>query len=763
MGQKRKINEYQMQMYLYSSLADPGIPTVKSPDDFKRLVKGNTIRLAFALEQLRGWFVEYDSRFLLSVYVFYGFIEKEKRRRNPRAPETNSEFSTEILQAIALSQSNTGSIKPLFRRRLDFMKDVDAITFFSMFREIGSTNKKLRTQQGADSMINAMRSYTTFVRNWTYHCHAEEVMEGLFGRMNAEIKKEYGLTGSDIVQAFLTIIEALIAKINDYGWRLAELRQQKTVQSMTSFFAENYNYAYHHDATIKQEIAQIKGLFKLLYLRVMLRELADVDLIQRFSFSIKELSLSLGKDKTEALGRFIGSLSYRFGDLKERDIDKLLLDNPVRKKPFIQLDNDSYLCPLMPSLWDYLPNILEESILPSLDKNAQAKYSKVKALYAEEYVANLLSEYFPGARLLRNVVWSRSDKPGKTFETDNLLIVGSFALVFESKSGRLTASARRGGLDRLGYHIEELVLRPSRQNNQFIEAAQKGLLKFIKCRGVSKLVNLDFEKIKYYIPIISTMDFAGGLQDSRQIFESGLSKGMQAQELNLRVSMTDLASILEVLPYTAMKLHYFVRRRELESHVILAGIETDFLEFYLDSGFNIGEKEYSAKYFFALSDTRNLDAYFTTKEAPHKMPMPKPKLTDLWRRLLADLDSKQDREGWLEASFALLNCSFSEQKLFEKKMKRFLRKRRFFKVGQPYFSYSAGVKARRILIIAHLHTLELEHAKKNLLGDTLHHYVIILAIRIKRSCSKYSYRCKVLDDATLMEKPLKFVEYESRK
>ena len=231
----------------------------------------------------------------------------------------------------------------------------------------------------------------------------------------------------------------------------------------------------------------------------------------------------LEDNNIKALEKFIRSLSYKFGSLKIGNMDQLLLDNPVRKKPFIQLDDNTYFCPLLPSLWDYLPEIIEEDILPSLGKKTQLKYSKIKGSYAEQYVADLLSKYFPKALLFSNITWSKHDKPGKRFEMDHVLMLGSCVLIFEVKSSRLTASAKRGGLGRLKKHIEELVLRPSRQNNRFIEAAQKDLIESIKHQD-GRLIDLDFRRVKYYVPIIATFEFASGMQGSRQIFDSGPSQ-----------------------------------------------------------------------------------------------------------------------------------------------------------------------------------------------------------------------------------------------
>ena len=215
-GNPDALNKYRMELHQYSSFKDLGIPGIKSASDLKHLSHINRLQLPILLAHLKEWFQEFDSCYLLGIYVFYGFMAQEKRKRKTYAIETNADFSTEILQAIALTDDNKGVIEPLFRRRKDFMKEVDAITYLLMFRNLYKANQQSQNMEDAENVIEAMRSHTTFVRNWTYACHAKKVMTGLLEGIDAETKVEYGMAGSDMARAFAQMTEILVVKLDKH-------------------------------------------------------------------------------------------------------------------------------------------------------------------------------------------------------------------------------------------------------------------------------------------------------------------------------------------------------------------------------------------------------------------------------------------------------------------------------------------------------------------------------------------------------------------
>jgi hypothetical protein len=64
--------------------------------------------------------------------------------------------------------------------------------------------------------------------------------------------------------------------------------------------------------------------------------------------------------------------------------------------------------------------------------------------------------------------------------------------------------------------------------------------------------------------------------------------------------LADLEIVFDILESVPHKIHYIKRRADLEAHFDYKGDELDLLAFYLQSGFNIGEAEFSKDHFTLL-------------------------------------------------------------------------------------------------------------------------------------------------------------------
>ena len=133
----------------------------------------------------------------------------------------------------------------------------------------------------------------------------------------------------------------------------------------------------------------------------------------------------------------------------------------------------------------------------------------------------------------------------------------------------------------------------------------------------------------------------------------------------------------------------------------------DLLAFYLDTGFNLGKKEFEDKWYFNLVlKSKELDPYIINKAAGIEYKKLQISLTKWWYDILAFIDNRKP-EKWLETSYVLLNLHKDEQAEFEKIFKSQIKnieqgktthkhnwvifssanpKRRFIVIGYPYLN-----------------------------------------------------------------------------
>ena len=120
----------------------------------------------------------------------------------------------------------------------------------------------------------------------------------------------------------------------------------------------------------------------------------------------------------------------------------------------------------------------------------------------------------------------------------------------------------------------------------------------------------DNTTIKYYIPLGITLTNLGMISSNLKKLIKARVVNKTLEELAPSISLSDLECVFELLTLEAEKSHYLARRREFEAHFEYEGDELDLLGFYLDNGFNIGDREYSKDLAIDMSlKSKELDPY----------------------------------------------------------------------------------------------------------------------------------------------------------
>jgi len=718
------------------------------------------------MQELQKWFDEFDSCYLLSFYAFYFMREKKGTTAEHEGDFEHYQHYIEILQALALTKPRKMGIDPLLSRADELEKQMSQLGMFTQFKHMdiapGDSEESIRRK----GTIAQVRNNTTAIRNWAYYFQMDKVTRELMGSVNTEFKTQFGVDAEDVAAIFFNLPQLANTKALEHTTKLHKVFVSKDKEAVIAAYEEQF------PDIIKMTGEHLEQLFEHLgksvkRLKHSILMHADLRLEDIYTFTLDEViqtmpEKSIDKDKLRPI---IDKLSYEFGDLNSQNLDHIILDNPILKRPLIKLKKDVYFCPSIASLPHFAIEIMEA--LMRNDATLTKKYSDAKATYVEDYVAKILTTHFPNAAIYQNIKWARSDIPGKEFETDNLLIAGSFAIVLESKSGKLTPQGKRGAQDRLQKHVDELVLDPSRQANNFIDAIKKDKLSYIKDSG--KKISIDFSGVKYFVPVSITLENLGMLSNPREIVEAGMNKEMTPQEINSCMTMTDLECIFDILPYEAMKLHYLVRRREFAMHVAYLGDEMDLLGFYLEKGFNIGQTEYDGNLLMNLvMVSANIDKYFMLIDDEDQIAPPDTYLTPQWKLLLESLAQRKP-EAWLEASFALLTCDNDDQKKFNQQAKKLIADVERGNVSgypkEPCMVFTTGAEKRKIAIILYPYkSISKEKRNDNLAyimsNKTLKDCKVKLGFGIDVDQPRVPYSVMVVSkDSTLIEEPMEFIDY----
>lgn len=148
-----------------------------------------------------------------------------------------------------------------------------------------------------------------------------------------------------------------------------------------------------------------------------------------FTLRYEDLVAETSAKERDALIGLLRGRALRFGEVKKLALEHLHLDNPVRIRPFIELDPQTFFCPAPQTLGVHMSEILEHlcAISPSLKKKSE----RARADLLEEQLADVVRRFLPSAELREKVKWSE-DGGITTWESDLVAVIDKTVLVFEA-------------------------------------------------------------------------------------------------------------------------------------------------------------------------------------------------------------------------------------------------------------------------------------------------------------------------------------------
>lgn len=686
-----------MRMFHMPQLFKEEIPFQTRLEVFRDIGKQANEKFNQGLPKLSYWFENYDPLYILSFCAVYFISQPEGIDCEAHGELEFPHHFIEILQAISLYEQRNISARPLLddaQRLEEQMKEFGkAMTLrYAAFPPDLKTGEDLH----AYYLRMEMMVHTAVVRNWAFPHQMQRVVFALTTLIDDEFKNVYGIGSYGFMQVLFKLIDersdllnAHLTKVRSiYGKRKSSLRE--IVAAYNSAFPENEPI----DEDMVRRNWQLLGGSKQNVVDSLICH-TDLRLQDIYSFSIEHAkSLLIDKSSEASLEKVLNVLALEFGSLKGFEKEHIVLSNPVQRKPFVHLGVGM----LYSSVWGTLPHFVID-ILEGLVSNhvsLSKKYSKAKSKYLEDEIERIARKAFPSAQIFRGSLYNQ-------YENDLLVILDSFAIVIEGKSGAMSDPARRAAPASLFETLKQLIEEPSEQALRFIEflKANPGEHKLkTKRRIVNEINNTD---VKYYIPLgVTFVQFGAISSNLKKLVESKVvNKALE--QLAPSMSFTDFEIAMDLLSNEAERIHYLVRRREFEAHVAYEGDELDLLGFYFENGFNIGDTEYSQDMSFMLTlKSKELEPYIVGNSQGINVPKPQISISPWWRTLLDTID-KRKPVGWLETSFVLLNSTKEDQEKFEKRFNQLVVDTLNAKTEMPhnFIVFFSGPERRRYAVIAY--------------------------------------------------------------
>lgn len=674
-GKKKKIRNLERQSSLenifvpdYINFESPfkNIPQDKLHDFMKEVGEKSDKEFNIALDELKDYLRHFDVNLItwFSYYTLSGAIPDTAEAR-----EENKivQFHVELLQALFLQNDYSDENvewKPVIPESIAeveklLFKMIGAYTFRKLkdFTKYNSEEEKKKI-----SYIDSMRNHTMAVRNWGYPEQVIRITKEVFSKIDIEIFNKFGISAVSLIEMFERIVKIIEERHNNHVSKVREFLKCNDKTEIIAIYKKNWPEV----KSTNEELLNISRNFATRneFKNYLLCH-SDMFIRDIFTFNIDEIRREYPDviDR-EKLSNILDCFAFSYGELHEYNSEHFFLGNPIWTKPLIKCDKELYIWPIPGLLFHSCFDLIEQIF--ASDSQLTEKYEKSRAKFLEEAIENEFIKGYPQAKVFRGSNWT-DDIENKNYENDLLILIDSYAIAVEAKSGKITDPAKRGAPERLKRDIEKLIVEPSIQACRFSRYLDRYAGKIITLKdGMGNDIQVDLTNIRKVLTYSITLDLFGPMGTNLlEIYKAGFIK--EKDDLSPCMTLADLEIITELLDTSCEKIHYFSRRFELEKNAKFMADELDLLVFYLETGFNIGESEIDGIELMLYGVSSKLDYYYLNRyHNPHYTGlMPQPRRTKWWDSIINKLEERKIPR-WTEISYILLSVSFEDQQKIER-------------------------------------------------------------------------------------------------
>jgi len=336
-----------------------------------------------------------------------------------------------------------------------------------------------------------------------------------------------------------------------------------------------------------------------------------------------------------------------------------------------------------------------ESVL-RLDSDLWKHYEDQRGEFLEDVLEQLLLSTFADAAIYHGSQFPDLKESAKDYENDFIVIVDTYAIVIEAKSGRVRPQSRRGALDSLKTNLNDLLVESSEQAQRFIKYLQANPTCHLNTkRGV--LNKIDVTGVKTFIPLNITFELLGAISAyTPALRDAGLISG--DVQLIPSFSFSNFEIIVEILEDSLQIIHYLSWRTELEKTVYFHADEVDLLAVYVRDGFmqaKMAGKQYPIH---MHGESEVFNPYFMRHHHLQRVKPPRRRFTEFWRKLLLLIETEKPYR-WMELAGVLLDFEYEKQKDFEIKARSGMRQvaRETSKISHVRLTAYSGASVNAIL------------------------------------------------------------------
>lgn len=603
---------------------------------------------------------------MLATYGLMGSVDDKGHVSSGYMGEKFNQSHVELVQALCLRI-------PFAECSREFPKPDVIQQLFDLLPELGEAYglrrfvhlQEERSDENKAVMLiqEELRLHTQVVRNWGYLSRVAGIAKRLCAPINEVFHATAGIRATSLIDLFTHLIRRHERLVNSRRNKLMPTFRETTVAGML----DAYHKAHPH---LKNSTAEMVAFAKeqgitLDHMKSMLLSHSDLSLDDTYTFDAGVLASETGID-AQSIASALERLSLGFGDLTERIPEHFFLTNPVWTRPVMKLAGGRYFCSMPQVFFSFVFPILSE--LLDGDDSATKQYEKRRAEFLESDIRELFGKGFPDCEIASGYRWREGPDE---YENDLMVRVDSHLILVEAKSHSISWPALRGAPDRARKHVKEILLDPSIQSLRLATRVTQALADKGERESLLPNFRVSLDQVRTVLRLSVTLEDFATLQTTLHHAKKA-SWIPSDHPIAPCILLADLEIVFDILDSTPHKIHYLKRRADLEAHFDYKGDELDLLGFYLQSGFNVGEAEYSGDHFALVTMSKPIDRYYTSLEEGIVTTKPAPKMTRWWKDICAKIEAR-DFHQWSDIANVLLNVSFEDQESIARKFKQIVK------------------------------------------------------------------------------------------
>ena len=342
-----------------------------------------------SLQSIRTFLAIHDNFEVLAKCVNQVMAQAASKKENPRWAQGDYQpfmltepAELEVVQALALMQTSPRKgIPPSPRSMGRFLPEIPKCTH--AFLEMQPFRNSDDPEH--NHLIQKIRMHTMLHRNLFVKEDCEAVVQSIFRIIDGHSVAELGFAFSDMFAALIALNAKIEQRWHEYFRRSSAGRQAaseaEALNSIEFFCAIS--------PTAKRAWARCKGLCTTLSdLQWGAFQLSDLCHAWPYMLDKAELRSAFGDPAIE----FFRRISLRPGELALDNPEHFFMNNPVWRRPFIELDEHTLFVPL-PNLFYSFPFQIFEPFIAGTTRAVEEAYSHARAKFLEDKIE---SSYLDG-------------------------------------------------------------------------------------------------------------------------------------------------------------------------------------------------------------------------------------------------------------------------------------------------------------------------------------------------------------------------------